>query len=368
MKKLFLAILSGLLILPATTISAQTSEPYSAVQVSFFPPLSTNGRDAGLYTNDFSLNILAGVSKNEQLLAFAGLANVIKNDANGLQWAGLCNYIGNKARGLQFAGLANYVGDEAKGLQWAGLGNIVMEDFEGLQFAGLANISQDIDGLQFAGLGNISKDVEGLQFGGLGNISADVQGLQFGGLFNKAKNVCGVQFAGLVNIANRSDYPIGLVNIIKEGEMGVALGYNELGTASLTFRSGGRVLYGILGVGYNHEVKDDKDALTIIAGYGAHINICPKFRINNELTMESFGVFSDSDDEPDTFKAGYALLPAYRLGQFEIFAGPSVNYMQTKNADMYDIFPKNSLWDEKSNSGKLQKVYVGWQAGVSFNF
>ncbi len=78
------AALSAVFLFTTTTLSAQAvandNEPHSAVQVSFFPPLSTNGKHATLYTNDFSFNMLVGVSKNEQAFAFAGLTNIIGNN------------------------------------------------------------------------------------------------------------------------------------------------------------------------------------------------------------------------------------------------------------------------------------------------
>ncbi len=352
MKKIFLAALAGLLMVPA--VSAQ--EPHSKFQATFFTPLGTNGKHACEYTNDFSLNILAGVSKNERKFALAGLANIILNDAEGFQFAGLGNYVGNNARGFQLAGLAN----------------IVKGDFVGFQFGDLLNTADNVYGFQFSGLVNKANQLVGAQFGGLVNIADDVEGVQFGSLVNIAKDVNGTQIAALVNIADSNDYPIGLVNIIKTGEMGVGASYDELGTLSLAFRSGGRVTYGILGVGYNFNTDKDRDATVITGGIGAHINIAPKFRLNNELTMTTFSAFtgdcySDDDDNIHTYKAGYSLLPAYRLGKFEVFAGPSVNYIQTNNPDTYSILPENSLWD-KVKGAKVQQLYIGWQAGVQFIF
>ncbi len=322
-----------------TEASAQNDNEYrSIVQVSFFPPLSTNGKHATLYTNDFSFNMLVGVSKNEQAFAFAGLTNIIGNDATGFQFAGLVNYAGGEGRAFQFAGLTNIVrGDHA--------------------------------GAQFGGLFNVAKEMRGAQFAGLVNVADDVDGVQFGGLFNVAKKVRGAQFAGLLNIAEESDYPVGLVNIIKEGEMGVAVGYNEIGTSSLTFRSGGRVLYGILGFGYNHRAPR-REAAAIVGGYGAHINILPWLRINNEITSENIGVFSG---DSDTFKTGYALMPAFRpVRNIEIFGGPSINFMQSTEEKMFDLFPDNNIKRRtittKNGTPKLQQVFVGWQAGVQFIF
>lgn len=311
---------------------AQTgNEKRSAFHLSFFPPLSTNGKNAVDYTNSASISLLVGVSKNETTFSLAGLATIVKNDAHGFQLAGLLNYTGNNGSGFMFSGLAN----------------IVRNDYRGLQFAGLVNTAGKLGGFQF---------------GGLGNVAGDVSGFQFGGLFNVARRVSGVQFAGLVNVAQSSDCPIAILNFIKEGEYSVGVSYNETGSAMLTFRSGGRVTYGILGVGYNHKTKDD--GVVTEAGLGAHINILKWLRINNEIKGGSIGSFSSTD----TFYTNYALLPAFRAGRhFEVFGGPSINYMQTDNIANKNMFPGNSLWKKHADS-KLQQLYIGWQAGVQFVF
>ncbi|MCI1779230.1 MAG: hypothetical protein LKI53_04650 [Bacteroidales bacterium] len=273
----------------------------SAFQVSFVPPLSTNGFNCGQYTNNFSLNLLAGTSKNEKAFTLGGIANIINNDANGFQTAGLFNYIGNNGKGFALSGLAN----------------ISKNDYSGFQLAGLVNV---------------------------------------------AGNVKGVQMAGLLNIADKSDYPIGLVNIIKQGEFSVAATYDGTGSSLITFRSGSKVTYGIVGVGFNHKTRGDEFVLS--GGLGAHINICDMFRINNELTGETIGV-TDGDN---TFKISYALLPAFRpVKHFEIFAGPAITYMQSEDILNKDIFPSNSLW-KSYGSSRLKQLFIGYRLGIQYIF
>ncbi len=390
------------------------AEPHAAFQLSFFTPLGTNGMRAPQYTNDVSVNLLLGVSRNERAFAVAGLANIVKEDVMGVQLAGLVNAAGGEGMGLQWAGLVNAVGGDYMGVQWGGLGSLVggdytgwqmgglmskAGDFTGAQYSGLVGIARDMKGYQLGGLVNVARDFHGLQVAGLVNVAGDVHGMQLGGLVNVAKRVHGVQFAGLVNVAEKSDYPIGLVNVIKEGEMGVGVSYNEIGTVSVLFRSGGRVTYGILGLGYNTKAPRGKEAWSVTGGYGAHINIAPWFRINNEITVESLGdMFSDDadvivsldrdshsdrgrdgrdgrddwDDDQYTFKAGYALLPAFRLGDhFEVFGGPSINYMQSTNEGMFDLFPGNSLWKEDKpwrGTRERQQLFIGWQVGAQVLF
>src|SRR5690606_31748473 len=73
---------------------------------------------------------------------------------------------------------------------------------------------------------------------------------QLAGLVNKAGTVKGIQLAGLVNIAESSDYPIALLNFVKQGKKSLAFQLNESAFTHVVFRSGGRVLYGVMGAGY----------------------------------------------------------------------------------------------------------------------
>lgn len=288
----------------------------SSFQLSFISPMGTNGRYAREYTNDYSLNLLVGVSKNERRFTLGGLSNIILSDA----------------KGVQVAGLSNYVGNSGEGMQWAGLANVNKGRFNGLQIAGLFNTATCVRGVQIAGLVNVANDVKG------------------------------VQWAGLLNIARNSDVPIGLINIIKNGEMGMAVTYDGIGNAVASFRSGGKYTYGILGIGYNHKMK--KNGLVAEAGLGAHIPVLKWLRINNELKVSSIGC----DLSNPVYNAGYLLLPAFRIGRyFELFGGGSINYMETKNRDAENVFPNHSLW-KGNNSEKLQQAYVGYQVGAQFIF
>lgn len=390
MKKGLLAILFCM-VTYGTAFSKTDESKKSAFQLSFITPLGTNGLHSSQYTNKASFNILVGTSKNEEAFTFGGLSNIIMNNAKGFQLAGLSNYVGNEGQGGQFAGLVNVNKNSFKGFQVAGLvntaGNMngfqlggltnVSKDTRGLQLAGLVNTAGNMDGFQLGGLTNVSKDtrgfqlaglvnssgnVDGFQLAGLTNVAKDVRGFQFAGLINIAKNVKGVQFAGLVNIAENSDCPIGLVNIIKNGEMGIALTYDGIGNAMVSFRSGGKYTYGILGIGYNHKAKDN--SLVTEGGFGAHIPVVSWFRINNEIKVSSIG----SNADTPILNAGYSLIPAFKIGNHcELFAGASINYMKTWDLNNSNLFPKHSLW-EKSSFSTLEQIYIGYLVGVQYLF
>lgn len=141
---------------------------------------------------------------------------------------------------------------------------------------------------------------------------------------------------------------------------GIAVTYDGIGNTVASFRSGGKYTYGILGIGYNHNMK--KNGLVAEAGLGAHIPVMKWFRINNELKVSSTGC--DSNDP--VYNAGYLLLPAFRIGRhFELFGGVSINYMETKSRNAENVFPDHSLW-KGDNSKKFQQVYISYQVGAQF--
>lgn len=293
--------------------------------------------------NGFQIGGLGNISENTQAAQIAGLLNISQN-----------------TRGFQLAGIGN-IAWKTEAVQIGGLFNVT-QNTNGFQLGGLFNVARNTQGVQIGGLFNIAKKFRGFQLGGLFSKADNVNGMQFSGLFNIAKNVRGVQFAGLVNVADRSDCPIGLINIIRHGEMGLAVTYNELGSAVLSFRSGGKVTYGILGVGYNHKITGTP--YVIEGGFGAHINCTRWFRINNEVKISSFTDFRNESD----FVAGYSLLPAFRIVRhFELFGGPGINYMNAGNDNAAALLSYKSLWKETGIS-RTKQVYVGWQAGIHVIF
>ena len=322
-----------IILLTVFHLSAQMNQgKYVPFHFSFIPPLSSNGINASQYTNGASFSILAGMSANERNFTFASISNVIANEARGLQFAGISNYIGKQGQGVAFAGMTNIAKGTYKGVQLAGLLNTTKGTYKGVQFAGLLNTSKDITGLQFAGLLNI------------------------------AGKVRGVQFAGLLNIAEESDCPIGLVNIVKRGEMGIALTYDILGNGIVSFRSGGKYTYGIIGFGYNHKLSGDNKTVAE-AGYGVHIPCYSWFQINNE-----FKVTSTATSDKPFLNASYSLLPSFKIKKhYNIFGGASLNYSTTTEMDNQTLFPQNNLW-KKHTDNRLQQLFIGYLVGIQYIF
>jgi hypothetical protein len=317
---------------------------HSPVHIGLVYPISTNGVQAPSYSNSLSLHAFGGVSGAETGVALAGVALVIMDSSSGLQASGFANYFHHNAGGTQLAGFMNIVRDSAAGVQAAGFMNATGSS-KGVSMAGFINISW----------------TAGTQIGGFMNISGDVR-TQVGGFMNIARKVKGVQFAGFLNLADSSEYPIGLVNIIRNGERAISLSTDETLTSLVSLRSGSRKLYGIVGVGYNG--KDKKDLYAWEAGLGAHFNIVRDLRLNTELVSIGLTDFKSED----YFRGSLRLLPTLRLAhRVELFAGPTFNYIRSEKGKGAGLV-SHYLWSEKEASGILHGLYFGATGGMSIIF
>lgn len=347
------------------------------VNIGLIYPISTNGTHAAADTNVFSFNLLAGVSAAEKGFTFAGFSNVVRHDARGMQFAGFSNHVGKKAEGMMFAGFMNTYG-ESKGLAFAGFTNIARKNIEGAQFSGFLNRAADVKGTQFggfsnvarnltgtqvAGFNNVGRQVKGTQLAGFSNTAGDVQGSQVAGFINVAKKVKGVQLAGFINIADSSDHPIGIINIIKNGEKSIGFSVDESQTGIASFRSGGRVFYGIIGAGYNF--KNEEEVYAFELGFGAHMIHTGAFRIKAELsvlTLESFW-------SGEYFKNSFKLLPSVRPGKhIEIFGGPVFSYVNTNTTEGRGLTRRYIKTWENRWGNNFEGIYVGYTAGVNILF
>ncbi len=323
-RTIYLLMCVQLIVGGQTNVLAQKNNAYP-VHVGIIYPLSTNGRTAPSDTNDFSLHLIAGVSQQENKVHIAGVSGVVWGNAHGVMVSGVSNHIGQDANGVQIAGMLNRVGHHAGGVQ----------------VAGLANIIGGTGGTQVAGLLNKSGDAT----------------TQIAGLVNVAKKVRGIQLSGLINIAEESDYPIGLLNIIKNGEMGLGATIDEGGTTMAALRSGGNVLYSVIGVGYNF--KDDEARYVLEGGIGAHLVKWKALRFNTELVSAAMTNFEDGVYGRQSLRAllGYRITP-----RIELFAGPTFNHLLFK-ADQRDIRNDRYLW-KWSSSELVNGFFAGGIAGL----
>lgn len=370
---LFLWILCGFLVLFCFAIaaSAQGVKPRPA-HVGFIYPLSTNGVEAPRHTNNFSLHAIAGVSYQENSFCLSGVSSVVKHESKGVMISGVLNHVGHKARGAQIAGVLNHIKGDAEGLQLSGFANIT-GTANGAQVAGFTNISKDARGLQLAGFSNKAKATDA-QVAGFANVAQRADAAQVAGFINVAKEVNtqvagfmniagkvhGVQVSGLINIAEESDYPIGLINIVKKGEKQIGLSVDETGNTLVNFRSGGKVLYGIVGAGINF--NSDNARYVLEGGMGAHYNFTKNFRTSLELVTS---IMTDLDYDVYA-KSTARLLAGYKIAnRIEIFAGPTFNYLGYERGQS-DIRNDRYIWRSR-NRDQVNGLYFGAMGGIQIN-
>lgn len=325
MEKLFICLF---FVLATGSVANGQKGKTNDAHIGVIYPLSTNGQTAAQDTNNFSLHLIAGVSQQENTFLLSGVVASIRGDAYGAVISGVANCIGNQASGIQVAGVLNRVRNEA----------------DGAQLAGLANITGSAQGIQVAGLFNQAGDAN----------------VQIAGLFNKAKSVKGVQIAGLLNIAEESSYPIGLINVVKNGEMLVGVNADESGSILASLRSGGRVLYGVVGLGYN--VREASAQYIAEGGIGAHLLGAKAFRARVELASAVMTNFEDGVYGRQSMRA----FAAYRIiPRLEIFAGPTINHLIYK-FDQVDIRDDRYQWRWEGDD-YFNGVYFGGMVGVQFS-
>ena len=352
----------------STTLLAQDIYPF---HFGIFYPLSTQGTSSKNNTNSFSLHALTGVSGGETAWGIYGLAGMVHGNVSGLQTAGLYHHTKGTLQGFQISGLLNRADTAAQGYQFAGLANLASGHtpvqigglfnrttrITALQSAGIFNQARTAEGLQMAGLVNISEEITGVQVAGLTNTARHVNGLQISGLFNKAKTVNGVQLAGLLNIADSSAYSIAIINLIKDGTRRLGVSIDENQSLMLSFRSGGRKLYGLIGFGTNLQFPEL--AYGFESGLGG--SLLQNRRIN--LDMEVHNMYMTDFSGSRYHKTGIRLLPTLNLGRsVQLYGGPGLYFIQS---DKRHPSGQMDFWSvEKRNI--RQSLSLSYTIGLQF--
>jgi hypothetical protein len=268
--------------------------------------------------------------------------------------------VGGDAEGVQMAGVSNQVMGDVIGVQMGGVSNWT-GNAKGVQLAGVINMAKEMEGLQAAGSVNVATESKGVQLAGVMNVSSGKTGPQIAGVINVGGKVKGIQLAGLINIADSSDYPVGLINIIKNGRKSFSLGADESGLAALTFRSGGRVLYGLVGMGYF--LTDRELSYAVEAGIGAHLTDGKTFSLDAEAVTRNSTDFDGHEQNQVSFR----LFPELRTGsRFSIYAGPSLNFTYPDGTEAaMDKIPGWVLYESKSNGRAL---HIGLSGGLKYRW
>lgn len=246
---------------------------------------------------------------------------------------------------------------------------------QGAQLGGF-NTTQKLSGVQL-GFANSTTDINGVQFGFF-NGTEKSKGIQIGG-FNYQKSG-GVQI-GLVNVSDDNKYPIGLINIVRNGDKNVGVYIDEMSNVMATFRSGGRYLYGIVGLGVSFSSSEHH--FVIEGGVGGHLHLTKSIRIDTEIVVSSFSVpmtvrWGETEEEMEerkkdhdfreAFRISARIFPCIRFGKhIEMFGGPSVNYLHSNNVKNEKMFPSH-YWRRNFKTSCFKQIHLGWIAGIQYRF
>ncbi|NOU61900.1 hypothetical protein [Marinifilum caeruleilacunae] len=366
------------------------------VQVSFIPSWGTNRLTNGLVTNKYSLNIIAGYSANIDGLEIGAVANIIRQEMNGVQIAGAVNVVGEDVNGIQVAGAVNTNLGNMDGVQVAGAVNRVKGDIKGLQISGAVNTaavtsadSLSLKGwngqlsgginlhggerinLQVSGAYNQANSVDGLQVsGGINYVKGTTNGLQLSALYNHTYKLRGIQF-GLINHADtiENGFPIGLVNIIKNGYHKWEFSSDESFYLNVAYKTGGKNLYSFLKIGVGKYLN---------AAYGIGYTTNPKRKFSVNLDLSGSALFNTDSDYDlfagDIYRAQLGL--NFKLSdQLVLSTGPAYNFcspdkkqekvangnLSSQNTPFY-----GNYHIDKAVSSLKNQYWLGWQLGLRF--
>ncbi|MDN5214464.1 hypothetical protein QQ020_20455 [Fulvivirgaceae bacterium BMA12] len=339
-------------------------------QLTFFYPVGSNGLNSYYFINNFSINMLAGISAGVKGLELGGLGNFNKGHVTGAQAAGLINASTGNVAGLRMAGLVNFNKGYANAIQAAGIINATMGPVKGLQLAGLANTpAKDVIGLQVAGILNTSLGhLNGLQLGLVNVAVKSATGSQIG-LVNYTGKLNGFQL-GLVNVADSvgKGAGLGLVTYYRNGYHKFEIEWNETFYLNATFKSGVEKFYMIYTVGF--KTKNNRTFWAPGIGVGSLFQLSQGLALNADLITSQV-----NEDEWWTNKLNLLNTLKFNFSfsftdELAIFAGPSFNVVVSDLEDVEGAVVGDSFspWDfyDKTRGGSRVKMYIGFNAGIRF--
>lgn len=370
-------------------------------QVSLLPFVGTHGELSGKIRNNFSLNIFGGYNGGFDGAEFGSLFNIDRDSCVGAQFGGMINLTAVKFRGGQFAGIANGHFGNFEGGQFGGIANVNTGNFKGGQFAGILNTNvRHFEGAQFGGIMNVNtggfkglqaagilntniRGFEGVQVGGIANFSQRIQGSQIAGILNSTVRAKGTQIAGILNLAktiqgaqiglfNVADtvngVQIGFLSFSRSGIHMLEYSYNDVMAHNITFRTGSKLFYNIIGVSFN---PYPQKAFGVTYGVGSRIISRPKSALHINLSSHSFYLGTWDDFSSLARLSVYIEKKIYK--HLSVMAGPDINFYYTNgvvnSAPGYKsrISYINPLWSYNFNYGRHADAWIGFHIGLSLN-
>lgn len=276
--------------------------------------------------------------------------NMVRGEVEGMQLAVGGNWASGRVGGMQAAvGLnvarqggtmgqlavgANVSSTSMSGMQMAVGSSWVDGDFEGYQAAvGLSMVRGNMSGVQMAVGMNWADSTRGAQLS-LINMGGDVEGMQLG-LINIAGKMNGLQL-GLINVAQNmeSGVPVGLLNIVKNGQFHVEAYGSDINFANLSLKVGSRYLYTTLVAGVG-SVTDSRGPShwTMGLGIGGHVPLTERLFFDVDVLTNSIHEWGGSFEDnrllhQARLMAGFQLAP-----RFALIAGPTFNVLHTTDGE-----------------------------------
>ncbi len=315
---------------------------YRPFQVSFLPFIGTNQRLSPITTNDISFNIIAGYTGNVNKLEIGTVANIIRNQMNGVQVSGSVNLVGRKMTGIQIAGASNFNLGNSEGVAIAGASNMTLKNSSGVQIAGAFNATLgEHEGLQIAPV-NYAKVFTGTQIG----------------VFNFAQEAHGV--------------PIGFFSFVKKnGYRRLEIAASELNATELSFKTGTSAFYNIFEATYNYN-RINKTLFGFGYGLGTSWKYTKWLSSNLDVVSTTYLPESFNADQIDTWSQQWQLnlgIEAKIGSRFAVFAAPTLNLFATQNQSLdfskYKLLVAERQVNWFGNSANLYS-WFGYKLGIRF--
>jgi hypothetical protein len=292
-----------------------------------------------------SLNFVGGYARGLRGFELGVGANIESAFMCGVQIAAGANIVLGDVRGLQLA-TANVGLGMVEGAQ-LGVVALAKRDIEGAQIATVSIGGGALVGVQVGVVNLLKGSVEGNQTGVVNVAGADVRGAQIGVVNVAHGGVEGVQVGttnvatgevrgtqvGVVNYADVSDYPVGVVSVVRRGRTSVDGWVTETGIGMAGVRHGGRVIHNVYGVGYR---AGTPSGWSFALGLGARLELSAKAHIDFEAItywlQRNEPFLDDAQISSAGASFGYALTPV-----FGVFAAPTFNVLVTPDKELSQV-------------------------------
>ena len=328
---------------PSTRVSCNDGERVF-FGADFAPHAGTSSKYPDRWRT-LSLNFVGGYARGLNGFELGVGANIESAFMCGVQIAAGANVVLGDVRGVQLA-TANVALGAVRGLQ-LGVVGLAKGDIDGAQIATVSIGGGALEGAQLGVVNLLKSSAVGNQTGVVNVAGADVRGAQLGVVNVAHGGVEGVQVGttnvatgevrgtqiGVFNYADVSDYPVGVVSVVRQGRTSVDGWVTEAGIGMAGVRHGGRVIHNVYGVGYR---AGTPSGWAFALGLGARLELSPKAHIDFETIaywlQRNAPFVEDAQIASAGASFGYALTPV-----FGVFAAPTFNVLVTPDKELSQV-------------------------------